>query len=279
LVWVHKRMPRSLQDVLRAGAERSRANAPREIQTRLEREEEMREEHRRIVHAKDFPEMGREAKHAWNRLWEETKNEADMHQGARDCFAEREDLWTRVEGMEALRETSHIYKQMYEDLLERHEQIVDRLMHSQNQEKLKERIFGNNANEARVKGDTEAALDFEKRRIMARNEVQMYNYIMHGSPFLPPEHDAAQAGGRLDRLMGMWRNLERTQAEARLYQLEANEARQMGQVERERTSEAKLRDAQAKANTLQRFIKDAEDREMDDEALARGNAASDLQDV
>jgi hypothetical protein len=44
----------------------------------------------------------------------------------------------------------------------------------------------------------------------------------------------------------------------------------MGQVERERTSEAKLRDAQAKANTLQRFIKDAEDREMDDEALARG---------
>ena len=48
LVWVHKRMPRSLQDVLRAGAEHSRANAPRVLQTRLEREEEIREENRRI---------------------------------------------------------------------------------------------------------------------------------------------------------------------------------------------------------------------------------------
>ena len=245
-------MPRSLQDVLRAGAERSRANAPREIQTRLEREEEIREENRRIRYAKDLPEMGRNVKHAWNRLWEETKNEADMVRGARDCYAEREDLWKRVEGMDALRETSRVYKQMYNDLLERHEGIVGRLMYTQNQEKLKERIFTSNANEARAKGDMEAALDFEKRRIMARNEIQGYNYIMYGLADLPPEDGEAQAeerlaGSRRNRLMGMRRNLERTQAEERLYQLEADEA--------------KLHAAQAKANTLQRFIKDAEDRE------------------
>jgi len=179
-------MPRSLQDVLRAGAERSRANAPREIQTRLEREEEIREENRRIRYAKDLPEMAKEVKHAWNRGWEETKNEADMRQGARDCFAEREDLWKRVEGMEALRETSHIYKQMYEDLLERHKGVMDRLEHSLDVEKMKERIFMGNANEARARGDMEDALDFEKRRIRARDAIQHIDYIMYGLADLPP---------------------------------------------------------------------------------------------
>ena len=113
-------MPRSLQDVLRAGAERSRANAPREIQTRLEREEEMREENRRIRYAKDLPEMAKAAKHAWNRSWEEAKNDVDMKRNARDCYAEREDLWRQVEGMDALRETSNVYKHLYNDLLVRH---------------------------------------------------------------------------------------------------------------------------------------------------------------
>ena len=173
-------MPRSLQDVLRAGAERSRADAPREIQTVLEREEEIREENRRIRNAKDFPELGREAKHAWNRLWEETRNEVDFVRGARDCFAEREDLWRQVEGMDALRDTSDLYKHLYNDLVVRYEGILSRAMYTQNQEKLKERIFRNNANEARMKGDMEAALDFEKRRIMARNEIQNLNYIMYG---------------------------------------------------------------------------------------------------
>lgn len=180
-------MPRSLQDVLRAGAERSRANAPREIQTRLEREEEIREENRRIRYAKDLPEMGRNVKHAWNRLWEETKNEADFVRGARDCYAEREDLWKQVKGMEALRETSRIFEGMYDDLLERHKGVMDRLEHSQNQEKLKERIFMGNANEARARGDMEAALDFEKRRIMARDAIQHLDYIMYGLADLPPE--------------------------------------------------------------------------------------------
>jgi hypothetical protein len=100
-------MPRSLQDVLRAGQARSRANAPRVLQTRLEREEEIREQARRMVHAKDFKEGAKEFKHAMQRNWEEAKNEVDIHQGARDCFAEREDLWKQVEGMEALRETNN----------------------------------------------------------------------------------------------------------------------------------------------------------------------------
>jgi len=137
-----------------------------------------------------------------------------------------------------------------------------------------------------VKGDMEAALDFEKRRIMARNEVRNLNYIMYGQedPQLKPQareqfdQERLAAWGR-NRIMGMRINLERTQAEERMYQLEADEARRMGQVERERTAEANLHTAQAKANALQRFIKDAEDRETDDEALARGIAASDLQDV
>ena len=175
-------MPRSLQDVLRAGAERSRANAPREIQTRLEREEEIREENRRIVYAKDLPEMGRSVKHAWNRGWEETKNEADMARGARDCYAEREDLWKRVEGMEALRETSHLYKQMYSDLLERHKGVMDRLERDNlDVEKKKEGIFMRLANEARAKGDKKASLDFEKRRIEARNAIRWYDYVMYGA--------------------------------------------------------------------------------------------------
>jgi len=274
-------MPRSLRDVLRAGAEHSRANAPRVLQTRLERDEEMREQARRIVHARNLKEGANEVKHAMQRNWEEAKNEVDMRQGARDCYAEREDLWRQVEGMEALRETSNLYKHLYNDLQERHEGILGRLMYSQNQEKLKERIFTSNANEARAKGDMEAAEDFNERMLKARDAIQMFDYIMYGSAHLPPE---PQAGPRLDqerlagwgrnRLMGMQRNLERTQAEERMYQLEADEARKMGQVERERTAEAKLREAQAKANTLQRFIKEAED-----EALARGIAASDLQDV
>ena len=173
-------MPRSLQDVLRAGVERSRANAPRVIQTQMEREEEMRESARRIVHAKNWKERANEAKHAWNRLWEETRNEVDFVQGARDCFAEREDLWRQVEGMDALRDTSDLYKHLYNDLVVRYEGILSRAMYTQNQEKLKERIFRNNANEARMKGDMEAALDFEKSRIMARNEIQNLNYIMYG---------------------------------------------------------------------------------------------------
>ena len=261
-------MPRSLQDVLRAGQERSRANAPRVLQTRLEREEEIREENRRIRNAKNLPELGKEAKHAANRLWEESKNEVDFVRGARDCFAEREDLWKQVEGMDALRETNNVYKHLYNDLFVRHEGIVGRLMYTLNEAKLKERIFMSNANEARMKGDMEAALDFEKSRIMARNEIQNLNYIMYGIEDMPPE---PQAGEQLDqerlaawgsnRLMAMRRNLERTQAEERMYQLEADEARRMGQVERERTAEANLHAAQAKANALQRFIKDAEDRE------------------
>jgi hypothetical protein len=185
-------MPRSLQDVLRAGAERSRADAPREIQTVLEREEEIREENRRIRNAKDFPELGREAKHAWNRLWEETRNEVDFARGARDCFAEREDLWKQVQGMDALRETSNVYKHLYNDLLVRHEGIVGRLMYTQNQEKVKERIFTGSANEARLKGDMEAALHYEERRIMARNEIQAYNYIMYGIEDMPPEYPAEE---------------------------------------------------------------------------------------
>jgi hypothetical protein len=127
-------------------------------------------------------------------LWEETKNEVDMHQGARDCFAEREDLWRQVEGMDALRDTSDLYKHLYNDLRERHEGILSRLMYTQNLEKRKERIYTSNANEARVKGDMEAALDFEKRRIMARNEVQAYNYIMYGSAHLPPDDEALARG-------------------------------------------------------------------------------------
>ena len=99
-------MPRSLQDVLRAGQARSRANAPRVLQTRMERDEEIREQARRIAHAKNFKEGAKEVKHALQRDWEETKNEFDMRQGARDCFAEREDLWRQVEGMDALRETN-----------------------------------------------------------------------------------------------------------------------------------------------------------------------------
>ena len=230
--------------------------------------------------------MGRNVKHAWNRLWEETRNEVDFVRGARDCFAEREDLWKQVEGMEALRETSDVFKHLYNDLLVRHEGIVARLMYAQNQEKLKERIFTGSANEARAMGNMKDALHYEERRIVARNEIQNLNYILYGQedPSLEP-----QAGERLDqerladwgsnRLMGMRRNLERTQAEERMYQLEADEARRIGQVERERTAEANLHAAQAKANALQRFIKDAEDRETDDKALARGIAASDLQDV
>ena len=270
-------MPRSLQDVLRAGAERSRANAPRVIQTRLEREEEIREENRRFRNATSIPEAAKEVKHAWNRLWEETHNEVDFVRGARDCFAEREDLWKQVKGMEALRETSLVYKKLYNDLQEKHVGILGRLMYSQNEEKLKERIFAGNANEARLKGDMDAALDFEKRRIMARNEIQNLDYIMYGGANryeATPEPQAGErrnqlmgmqlgADSRRNQLMGMRRNLEQTQAEERLYQLEADEARQMGQVERERTSEAKLREAQAKAKTLQRFIEvaEAEDRE------------------
>ena len=49
----------------------------------------------------------KEAKHVWNRNWEEAKNEVDMKRNARDCYAEREDLWKQVEGMEALRETNN----------------------------------------------------------------------------------------------------------------------------------------------------------------------------
>jgi len=62
---------------------------------------------RRLVRAKDFPERATELKHIVKRSWEEAKNEADMRQGARDCYAEREDLWKQVEGMEALRETNN----------------------------------------------------------------------------------------------------------------------------------------------------------------------------
>ena len=209
-------MPRSLQDVLRAGQERSRANAPRVIQTQMEREEEMRESARRIVHAKNWKERANEAKHAWNRNWEEARNQVDMKDGARDCFAEREDLWRQVEGMEALRETSNVYKHLYNDLLERHEGIVGRLMYSQNQEKLKERIFMGNANEARAMGNMEDAEDFEERRIRARDAIQKFNYIIYGFAGMPPE---PQAGERLER--------ERTQAEERPYQ---NEGAEVGKV-------------------------------------------------
>ena len=269
-------MPRSLQDVLRAGMERSRANAPRVIQTQMERAEEMREENRRIRNAKDFPEMAKAAKHAWNRSWEEAKNDVDMKRNARDCFAEREDLWRQVEGMEALRETSNVYKHLYNDLLTRHRGVMDRLEQSLDMEKKKERIFTGSANEARVKGDMEDALRYEERRIMARNEIQNLNYIMYGQedPQLKPQareqfdQERLAAWGR-NRIMGMRINLERTQAEERMYQLEADEARRMGQVERERTAEANLHAAQAKANALQRFIKDAEDRETDHRAEER----------
>ena len=193
-------MSRSLQDVLRAGQARSRANAPRVLQTRLEREEEIREENRRIARARNLPEMGREIKHAATRLWEETGNEADFVRGARDCFAEREDLWRQVEGMEALRETSNVYKQMYEDLLERHEQIVGRLMYRQNQAKLKERIFMSNANEARVKGDMEAAEDFGVKVLQVLDEIQGYDYIMYGLDHLPPERPYQNEGEEVGKV-------------------------------------------------------------------------------
>ena len=187
-------MPRSLQDVLRAGAERSRANAPREIQTRLEREEEIREENRRIRYAKDLPEMGRNVKHAWNRLWEETKNEADMKQNARDCYAEREDLWKQVEAMDAIRETSHIYERIYNELLERHEQIMNRLKDSLEVEKMKERLFIRNADEARADGDLEAAEDQDMRLAKVRNEIQWYDYVMYGAARRMTEDEALARG-------------------------------------------------------------------------------------
>ena len=182
-------MPRSLQDVLRAGAERSRANAPREIQTVLEREEEIREENRRIARARNLPEMGREIKHAAKRLWEESKNEGDFVRGARDCFAEREDLWRQVEGMDALRETSRIFEGMYDDLLKRHKGVMDRLEHSLDMQKIKERTFMENANRARARGDMKDAEDFEERRIRAGDEIQRLDYIMHGFSYHVPPSD------------------------------------------------------------------------------------------
>ncbi len=188
-------MPRSLQDVLRAGVERSRANAPRVIQTQMERAEEMREENRRIRNAKDFPEMAKAAKHAWNRSWEEAKNDVDMKRNARDCYAEREDLWRQVEGMEALRETSNLYKHLYDDLFERHAGIVGRLMYTRDQAKLKERIFMSSANEARMKGDMEAADDFGVKVLKVLDEIQNLNYIMYGQEDPPPEDDEALARG------------------------------------------------------------------------------------
>ena len=179
-------MPRSLQDVLRAGAERSRANAPRVIQTRMERDEEMREQALRMRNAKNLKELGKEAKHVWNRNWEEAKNEVDMKDGARDCFAEREDLWRQVEGMDALRETSRIFEGMYDDLLKRHKGVMDRLEYSLDMQKIKERTFMENANRARARGDMKDAEDFEERRMRAGDEIQRLDYIMHGYAHLPP---------------------------------------------------------------------------------------------
>ena len=185
-------MSRSLQDILRAGAEHSRANAPR---------------------------------------------------GARDCFAEREDLRRQVEGMDALRETSNVYKQMYEELLERHKGVMDRLEYSLDVEKKKMRMCMSNANEARAKGDREQEEYFEKCRIQARSAIQELNYVKHGHDQLPPEDGEPQAGERLnqERLAG-WRRNEL-----------------LGRLIR-------LKRAQA-------------EREAEDEELARAIAASDLQDV
>ncbi|MBD40285.1 MAG: hypothetical protein CMB11_09455 [Euryarchaeota archaeon] len=232
-------MPRSLQDVLRAGAEHSRANAPRVLQTRLEREEEIREENRRIRNARNIPEAAKEVKHAWNRLWEETGNEVDFVRGARDCYAEREDLWRQVEGMDALRETSNVYKKLYEDLLKRHRGILGRLESLQNDEELKARVFKSNANEAQAMGNMEDAEDFNERMLKANDMIQMFNYIMYRSAYLPPEPPEPQAGERLDqeRLEGMRRNQERAMQrnadrvrdmEERPYQNEGEEVGKVG---------------------------------------------------
>ena len=100
---------------------------------------------------------------------------------------------------------------------------MGRLMYSQNQEKLKVRIFMGNANEARAMGNMEDAEDFEERRIRARDEIQKFNYIIYGFAGMPPEPapmpPEPQAGERLER--------ERTQAEERPYQ---NEGAEVGKV-------------------------------------------------
>jgi vacuolar-type H+-ATPase subunit I/STV1 len=206
----------------------------------MEREEEMRESARRIVHAKNWKERANEAKHAWNRNWEEARNQVDMKDGARDCFAEREDLWRQVEGMDALRETNDHLKGSLKAL----ESMLD--MTNQDAYKLCDNIrdklfetFRQLKAENEYKETLDEKLDPNSGFVHETREAYFTNLML-----------SKCAGERISELQGNIRWLQTL-----------------------------LHDAVGVKRSTQHDYATQVESEKEDEALARAIAASDLQDV
>jgi hypothetical protein len=147
-----------------------------------------------MTHARNLPEWAKEAKHAVRRTWEEVQNEVDMRVGARDCFAEREDLWRRVEGMDALLEANHTWERLYKDVHEQYKGVIGRLKGDLASQERRERLLLDNLNDARANGDTENVNYYEVHLHNAREEIRRYNYYLYGvGPSAPEDEDEALA--------------------------------------------------------------------------------------